>query len=114
MRLDLQVAELNADSAFFAWASEDEKKLILSCRKFRVVMTYALDSRKLSEKDLIHQLDKQGQHQVVVARLIANIRLHPDFDRLGLDRHHVYGLCQKGPDLPLTLDFPAFAPVHIQ
>ncbi len=113
MWLDVPVAEITPDSPFFSWASEDEKKLISSCRRFRVVMAYSLDSRKISEKDMLAQFDRQGHHEVMVPRLIASVRLHPDFDRLGLDRHRVHGLCQKGPDLPIVLDFPAFAPVTL-
>lgn len=114
MWFDVSIASIGADSPFNAWINEDERSMLSSCRKWALTLSYALDSKKISEKDFLSQVRAQGIEQILLPRLASNISSHPDFDQLGLNRHHIYVLCQKGPPLPLVVEFSGFESLHLE
>lgn len=117
--LDVLVADVGPFNPFHQWFSVQEKETIKSCENFRVVMSYALDSMRLSQTDFINQAQNVGYERVALPQFKSYLRLHPEYDRQSFQLYDIYGLCQKkgisldleGSKIPVAL--PSFPEILI-
>lgn len=97
MYFEVFVGQLAEQSSFNNWLSDLERALLSQCNEKYVVMSYALDPDRISERSFMIQMEKLGMSQIILPDFSKQVRMHPDFERLGLREHNVYFLCRKGP-----------------
>lgn len=115
---DLLVAEVPSDSAFRQWFSASEQTIINGCQDFRVVMTYFLDSSRISETMLWSQAAQAGYERVSLGHFGPYLKLHPQYNRQSFHLYHVEGLCLPkggGPSSTgFTVNFPNYSEVKVE
>ncbi|MCO4792138.1 MAG: hypothetical protein KC493_00395 [Bacteriovoracaceae bacterium] len=110
MMFDLMIVDLDENSPFYNWLSDDEKADVANCNRFQVALLYSLDDRRISKKDLLNQFEEQGHEQLLLSHFTSNFKLHPDLESMSLQLYDIYGFCKKGIDskkAPSVL-FPGF------
>ena len=106
---DLLHTKLESNSPFNSWLSSSEKEIIEDCTDHLITLSYALDSQKISHKDLVNQLSDHGYKEFILPTFFRNLRLHPDFDQVSFNLYKIHGFCRKGPKKgELFLNFPGF------
>lgn len=104
---------------FQAWLSTSEARQLADCQDSKIALIYASDSLKISEGDFFETMRAQGYERVLIPEFSKHLRLHPDYERLGLQLYKPYGLCQvrvrgleEGRD-GLYLNFPGFKEIYL-
>lgn len=110
MYFDVMIGKLEEDSGFNNWIADSEESVLRSCVEKYVTLSYSLDSDKISEKTFLLQMEAQGLTQIILPDFGKQVKLHPDFERLGLREYNVYFLCRRGPGSgsPIKVNFPSF------
>ncbi len=110
MYFDIMIGQLKEDSGFNNWMTETERLALNSCVEKYITLSYRLDSDKISDKSFFAQMEKQGLTQIILPDFGNQVKLHPDFERLGLREYNVYFLCRRGPGSgnPIKVNFPSF------
>lgn len=114
---DLLVAKVPSESPFRQWFSSSEQTIINGCKDFRVVMTYFLDSSRISETMLWSQAAQAGYERVSLGHFGPYLKLHPQYNRQSFHLYHVEGLClpknseQSGTGF--MVDFPNYSQVEV-
>ncbi len=110
MMFDLMIVDLDENSPFYNWLSEDEKADVAQCNRFQVALIYNLDDKRISKKDLLVQIEEQGHEQLLLSHFTSNFKLHPDLESMSLQLYDIYGFCKKGIDSKseLSVLFPGF------
>jgi hypothetical protein len=110
MMFDLMVVDLDENSPFYNWLSDDEKEDVKTCNRFQVALLYSLDDKRISKKDLLIQMEEQGHEQLLLSHFTSNFKLHPDLESMSLQLYDIYGFCKKGIDSKkeISVLFPGF------
>lgn len=116
MMFDLMITDLDENSPFYNWLSEDEKADVAQCNRFQVALIYSLDDRRISKKDFLIQLEEQGHEQLLLSHFTSNFKLHPDLESMSLQLYDIYGFCKKGIDSKseISVLFPSFSNLMIK
>lgn len=116
LMFDLMITRLDRSSPFHDWLSNSEKELLASCRDSYVVMTYSLDSERITNTMFLENAKRSGYEKVSLNKFLEHLRMHPDYDSHSLRLYDVFGLCRKteGPDQKLSIRFPGFKEVVIR
>jgi hypothetical protein len=114
---DLLVAEVPAKSPFRQWFSSSEQTTINGCADFKVVMTYNLDSSRISETMLWSQAADAGYQRVSLSHFGPYLKLHPQYNNQSFHLYRVEGLClpRKLSDsgVGFKLNFPNYRQVMV-
>ncbi len=113
---DLMLVSVDSGSPFYHWFSSDEKSLLGQCEKNYVVLAYALNSKKLSNREFVAQAEDSGFEEIKLPSFKSHLSLHPVFTRQSLRLYKVYGLCQKKAAIgqkKLIVRFPGYREVVI-
>ena len=102
---------LGEESPFYVWLGDNERAALSSCHSSYIILTYALDSRKISRPDFYQKLASQGHEVISVPNFRSHLRNHPDIEKLSLGLYDVNGLCLNKSDI--SLSFPGFRVVNI-
>ncbi len=113
LNFDLLVTKLDEKSPFMKWFSPSERELFNSCRDHYLVMTYHLDSDRISKRMFYTQMNDQGYKDFLVPNFERAIKLHPDFEFLSLQLYKLTLLCNKIGQGELEVTFPSFNTVKL-
>ncbi len=102
---------LTEDSPFYVWLGESERASLSGCHSSYIILTYALDSRKISRPDFYQKLAAQGHQVISVPTFRSHLRNHPDIEKLSLGLYDINGLCLEENDI--SVSFPGFRVVTI-
>ena len=108
---DVLITPVSDTSPFQNWFSAGEKRMIAPCKDFYLVLTYALDEKKISEGTFRDQMAKLGYDQWALPDFSAYLVNHPDYERLAMKLYHLHGFCrvsEKAEQGPLVIRFPNF------
>lgn len=115
---DFLVAEVPEKSPFRNWFSASEQTVINGCDDFKVVMTYYLDSSRISETMLWTQAAEAGYERVSLTHFGPYLKLHPQFNKQSFHLYHVEGLCLKSgknaSNAEILVSFPNYREVIIK
>ncbi|MDD0853924.1 hypothetical protein HBN50_12500 [Halobacteriovorax sp. GB3] len=114
LQFDLLITKLDDDTRFRKWLSPSEKALLADCRDHYLVLSYHLDSDKISKRMLFSDMERQGYKEYLLPNFQRNIKLHPDFELLSLQLYSLNLLCskeEKSKDLSVT--FPGYKSVNL-
>lgn len=92
---DIIYSQIEANSPFYNWFSESERRRTRKCQELFVVISYSLDSNKISSKDFMEQLSQQGYKEISLTNFEKNLRLHPDYGELSFNLYKIHGFCKK-------------------
>lgn len=111
LMFDLLYRKIDLNGPFSQWYSSSEKEVINSCSDALLVVSYYLDSKKISYSMFKEQMKNAGYEEFALEQFGQNLRLHPDYDSLSLTLHKVHGFCRKGTalDAELRVAFPGFS-----
>ena len=112
---DLLYTEIGTESPFFRWLSENEQKDLKQCPKSFVVISYQLDSDRLSHSQFENFTEQSSFQKIILTDFYNTIKMHPDFRRHFLHLYEVYALCAKNPSInSIYVNFPNFDPINMQ
>jgi len=109
MLFDVRLAELNLDSPFANWMTEDEKKTVRDCGHFLISLSYALDSKRLSQSMYKKQMVKNGYRPIYLPNFSTHLKLHPDYSKSTLKLYRIVGYCS--PNIArneVSISFPGY------
>ena len=95
-------------SPFLNWFSDREKSYMNKCADFYVLITYAMDTDLISDKDFLKQLELQGADFMELPEFKSNLKLHPHFLENSFSHYKVGGLCVKRSSTTLKVSFPGY------
>lgn len=110
---ELMLVEITDDSKFFQWFSISEKRVLESCRKQFLVLSYSLDSKRISQQILWAKAMEQGFENIVVPNFRSHLKLHPDYIPSNLNLYTTRVLCQKDQNQRLSLSFPGYSTIQL-
>lgn len=106
---DLLSTRVDKKSSFHYWFSKHEQEAVAQCGDFLVVLSYALDSERISTAMFVEQMQYNGYERISIPHFAASLKLHPDFERHSLKLYRIYGLCKKHHDQKsIIVSFPSF------
>lgn len=106
MLFDIYIAKMETSSPFYNWFSFEEKNDLARCDSKYIIMTYHLDSNRISRESFENQLESQRFRFVGVSHFNENIKLHPDYARSHFRLYRINALCGKNHSV--TINFPGF------
>jgi len=112
---DVMVTSLDEQSPFFNWFSTEEKIMMEKCDDVMIVMTYALDSKKISRRMLLNEIEKFGYEEVLIPTFSKALKLHPDHEKQSLQLYKTTALCHKGESdkrEKVSIRFPSYPEVY--
>jgi hypothetical protein len=111
LMFDILVAKMPPESPFYHWLSDAEKKMVAPCQDFLLVLTYALEDKKISEGMFRDQMALSGYDQWILRDFQSFLVNHPDFEKQALKLYHLHSFCKmNGPADPngVPIRFPNF------
>lgn len=115
LQYDLMIARISSSSSFNYWFSPDEMKQINECNDFRIIMLYALDTKRINHSLFFEQAEAANYHRFELMTFKKQLLMHPDSSENSLGLYQIYGLCKKTKDLkPIVLNFPSFQEVILR
>ena len=111
---DLLYVNIDNNSPFFSWLSEDEKSSVAKCRHFLVALTYKNPTHSFATQILDRDLMKFGFLEISTPTFRENIRNHPDFMKWDLNYHRVKTYCQtNSKEDQAIINIPGFQQVTL-
>lgn len=112
---DALIVPVPTDNSFSKWLSDTEKSYSQSCQSALVVVTYFLDSKRLSYTMFKDQMKAAGYEEFSLDQFGKHLKLHPDFETLSLTLYKVQGFCRKGSvlDSKPVIAFPGFSEISL-
>lgn len=89
LQVDVMVARFNQDSPFNYWLSKDELDWLSRCSDARIVLTYALDSKLISNAMLNEQFSNSGFDHFDLNQFKKYLIQHPDSELNSLKLYKV-------------------------
>lgn len=112
--LDTMYVNIDEKSPFYNWFSLDEKTRISDCREKLVLISYALDSKRLSQAALKNKIKDYGYEDISVTQFATSLRSHPDFERLSLNLYKVDFFCKKTKQVDdMFITFPNYDEIKL-
>lgn len=109
LTFDTFSAPVSRDSPFYAWFSDDEKKLVEGCLESRVILTYAYDPMQISREGFFEQAEGLGYERLAIPHFHSNVKMHPNFARINVYLYKTHLLCRKKlGNESLAVTFPGF------
>lgn len=109
LTFDIFMTEVKKESPFYAWFSEDEKKLVESCLDSKVVLTYAWDPMQISREGFYAKAEEKGFERMSIPEFHSNVKMHPNFARINVYLYKTHLLCRKRlANEALAISFPGF------
>lgn len=110
LQFDVMVARFNQDSPFNYWLSKDELNWLNKCSDARIVLTYALDSKLISNALINEQFSNSGYEHFDLSQFKKYLVQHPDSELNSLKLYKVLGLCKKAKDSKsLIINIPGYS-----
>lgn len=91
---DVLYVPLKKESPFYMWMSESEKNKVASCSELNLYLNYTIDSRKVSHKEIMKQLKKQGYEEILIPDFVSNFKMHPNHEYLSLQVYNIKAICR--------------------
>ena len=110
---DSMLAPIDDQSPFYKWLSKSEKDSLDRCQRSYISVSYAYDSKKISQLMYRDILKKQGLKEVAIPQFKGAFALHQDNEKLSLQLYKIKAFCYDGPKKKLTISFPSFNSVDI-
>lgn len=107
---DFMYVKIEEKSPFYNWFSLEEKKRISECQEKILVLSYAMDSERISQVQFKNILRNYGLEDYSVPNFQKALKTHPDFEKLSLSLYKVDLFCSKqklSSDIFIT--FPNFS-----
>lgn len=95
MYFDLLYTKVDSNNPFSHWFSTSERRMANSCKELYLVVSYSLDSKKISRNEFVQQMSKQGYKEIALPHFEQNLRLHPDYAQLSFGLYKFHGFCLK-------------------
>jgi hypothetical protein len=92
---DLIYTQIGPKSPFYNWFSKSEIRITRKCQELFVVISYSLDSKKISRQNFIEKVRQQGYEEISLPNFEKNLRLHPDYNELSFNLYKIHGFCNK-------------------
>jgi hypothetical protein len=110
LQFDVMVARFNQDSPFNYWLSKDELEWLTKCSDARIVLTYSLDPKLISNAMINDQFSNSGFDHFDLNHFKKYLIQHPDSELNSLKLYKVLGLCKKGKDSKsLIINIPGYS-----
>ncbi len=93
---DVMVTSVDEKSPFFNWFSTSEKVQMEQCDDVMIVVSYALDSKKISRRMLSNEIEKFGYEEILIPTFAKSFNLHPDHEKQSLQLYKTTAFCHKG------------------
>ena len=109
LEFDLMLANVDPQSGFNFWFSQDELQEIGKCGDFKIAIAYSFDTKIIPYSYLNEQLDVAGYKKIDLIGFKKHFLRHPDAEINSLRLYQVFGIChtdQGGKSL--ILSFPGF------
>lgn len=114
LTFDVFMTSIAKESPFYAWFSEDEKKLMDKCVDHQIVLTYAWDPMQISREGFFERTEKLGYERLSVPNFHSHVKMHPNFARINVYLYKTSLLCRKNlGDKKLVISFPGFPSVTL-
>lgn len=112
--LDVMYVNIDEKSPFYNWFSLDEKSRISSCREKLLIISYALDSNRLSQVMLKNKIKYYGFEDITVTHFATSLKSHPDFERLSLTLYKVDFFCKRSKQVDdMFITFPNYDEIKL-
>ena len=110
MLYDVLLWRVNGKSKFYSWFSKNEHSKITNCTDFFIVLTYQMDSSKISHGMFYRQMKNFNYELINVHNFYNNMKFHPDFTENSLSLYRFEGLCLRGNNErnDVVISFPGF------
>jgi hypothetical protein len=111
---DVMVTTVDEKSPFFNWFSSDEKAVLGKCDDVLVVMSYALDSARISRRMFLNEAERYGYSEILIPSFSKAMKLHPDHEKQSLQLYSTTALCHKGEENKrekISVRFPSYPEV---
>lgn len=112
--LDMMYVKIDEKAPFYNWFSLDEKTRISNCSEKLLVISYALDSDRLSQVMLRNKIKDYGYEDIAIPHFSKSLKSHPDFERLSLTLYKVDLFCKKSKQVDdMFITFPNYDEIKL-
>lgn len=111
---DMMYTNVDEKSPFYNWFSLEEKSRIKECSEKLLVISYALDSSRISHTHFKNKLYDYGYEQYAVPNFSLSLKSHPDFEKLSLTLYRVDLYCKKSKQVDdIFITFPNYDEIKL-
>lgn len=111
---DVMYVNIDETNKFYNWFSSDEKRRIFECNKKLLVISYALDSERISHPMFKNILKDHGYESYSTPNFARALKTHPDYERNALSLYKVDLFCHKTTvSDDIYIGFPNFREVKL-
>ena len=115
LSFDLLIGEVEKESSFYSWISEDMKDELKKCKKLLVSFIYYPDKYKNLFELVSSNLDRKGLNKISLIKLEENLKMHPDLDQFFSHNYIYQSFCSKEKQYKsLMIQLPGFERVKLK
>lgn len=105
---DAFLTKIEKDSHFWQWFSKNEQRRLNKCKNVYVLISFSLDSDRISHAMFTNQILRDGLSAVVTNDFDLALSNHPDYNKFFLSLYKTKTLCGTRDIGDIEIAFPNF------